>query len=988
MSFSSISSFQSVINKNKNIKYYVNPPTDISLTNITSSSMILTYTDSRTNGFDLTYHASVSPASSFGNGYDFSSNSTIIFLNGLSYNTSYTVTLYATVNTVLSSTQVTTSASTNNNLTLTSQYNGQKIGGGSVTGISYELYTFRSNGNITFSGIGNIYYVLVGGGGGGGSTAGGSGTPGSGAGGVTSGIISFDSSTNTTITVNIGQGGNALGDPTKNGGIYIGYSGGNTTLSYSSTVIQATGGSGGGNAVVGSSGGTSKELTGVTGVTESGSSTNGGASGVSVASITGYTFTLSGETIRPSYTANLASGSGGGNNGNNTPLNNSYGAGQGGTNNVLGAITAFINTGSGAGGERSYINSVSANYSYGGSGIGYLFFSPSLTSLPSYSSFLTITGNYFTSVYGNYTLFTFYGNGTIQPLTKNYKFQTLIVAGGGGGGGGNTTGSGNSGGGGGAGGVGVGNLTFNQNTTYTITIGNGGIGGAANNNGSNGSNTTISGGSINEIANGGGGGGTVGAAGSNGGSGGGSSNNSTVATSNPKGSGTLTYYGNNGNGTVSGGKGGCGGGGASNQGSLSNNTYYGGNGGNGYYWSINGSTYGGGGGGGGMYLDISGYYYGGLGGSGGGGKGGGSVNCYAPSGTPNTGGGGGGGASGGISNGGNGGSGVVVLAILSYQIYWVTTPTSLAISAYTATSITITYGASTTDGSGITYYATTLPTSSTFSSASTSMTLTGLTSNTVYTIYLYAQNIQGYYSTTTSISGSATFSLNDDSALALYYPFNIDASNYATGIAVTDATLINGASINNSNYIVGSGSISFSSSSSQYLSLNSSNINSASFPGTNGLTFSSWFQSNSNGTWARIFDFGNGSDNNNIYLYINNNNIGVGVFIDTTGNTTGYWMQNINGTNYNTNVWYHVAWTLTYSSSNTSTWTVYINGTSEWSSSGYVYPKSIARENNYIGKSNWDDPYWNGNIDDFRCYQRVLSSAEVTDIFNFTPLHI
>jgi hypothetical protein len=111
-----------------------------------------------------------------------------------------------------------------------------------------------------------------------------------------------------------------------------------------------------------------------------------------------------------------------------------------------------------------------------------------------------------------------------------------------------------------------------------------------------------------------------------------------------------------------------------------------------------------------------------------------------------------------------------------------------------------------------------------------------------------------------------SFSLNSDSALVLYYPFDTGILDYATGTGVSDATLQNGASINNSNYIVGTGSISFSSSSSQYLSLNSSSLNSASFPGTNGVSFASWFQSNGNGTWARIFDFGNGSSSNNIYL--------------------------------------------------------------------------------------------------------------------------
>jgi hypothetical protein len=267
-------------------------------------------------------------------------------------------------------------------------------------------------------------------------------------------------------------------------------------------------------------------------------------------------------------------------------------------------------------------------------------------------------------------------------------------------------------------------------------------------------------------------------------------------------------------------------------------------------------------------------------------------------------------------------------------------------------------------------------------------------SNAIYK-YDISGTLQSWSSTVTSPEGvivygnylytsTVYFSLNYDSYLVLYYPFNSNVLNYATGVGVSDSTIQNGASISNTNYKVGTGSLSLSSASSQYLQINSNTLlNSASFPGTNGLTFSSWFQSNGNGTWARIFDFGNGSASNNIYLYINNNTIGAGVYVDGNGNTNGYWIQNINGTNYNTNVWYHVVWTMTYSSSNTSTWTVYINGTSAWSSSGYVYPKSIARTGNYIGRSNWADPYWNGNIDEFRCYTRVLNSTEITALYNY-----
>ena len=35
---------------------------------------------------------------------------------------------------------------------------------------------------------------------------------------------------------------------------------------------------------------------------------------------------------------------------------------------------------------------------------------------------------------------------------------------------------------------------------------------------------------------------------------------------------------------------------------------------------------------------------------------------------------------------------------------------------------------------------------------------------------------------------------------------------------------------------------------------------------------------------------------------------------------------------------------------------------------------------NYLGKSQWNDPYLNGSLDDLRIYSRALSAAEIGEL--------
>lgn len=285
---------------------------------------------------------------------------------------------------------------------------------------------------------------------------------------------------------------------------------------------------------------------------------------------------------------------------------------------------------------------------------------------------ITTSGSCTVSTSGNYKLYTFTSG--YCTFTTNYSVsaETLVVGGGGNGGSGYNSYYGGSGGGGG--GCGIGELYYNSNTTYNITVGNG----ASRSYRStllSGSNSTIIGGSINETAYGGGNG--VGSNGTN--SSGGSSGGSSGATKSikpaTKGTGQLTYYGNSGGFASSGTtdkNGFCGGGGGGGAGGVGgdaypNNAGSGGNGGAGITWFVNNTMYGGGGGGGTSYYstEVSGY-----GGTAYGGAGKAAYydfnynikNGYDA--LPNTGGGGGGGVGAESDYASAGGSGVVIIAVI------------------------------------------------------------------------------------------------------------------------------------------------------------------------------------------------------------------------------------------------------------------------------------------------------------------------------------
>jgi len=145
---------------------------------------------------------------------------------------------------------------------------------------------------------------------------------------------------------------------------------------------------------------------------------------------------------------------------------------------------------------------------------------------------------------------------------------------------------------------------------------------------------------------------------------------------------------------------------------------------------------------------------------------------------------------------------------------------------------------------------------------------------------------------------------------------------------------------------------------------------------TTNFTFAGWVYNNSSGTWTRIFDFGTGTT---VYMFLTvNSNTGVPRFAITTSSSGGE--QGVSGTASFPAGWNHIAVTLLG-----ATATLYINGSSVATNTGMsLTPASLGTTTqNYFGKSQWADPYLNAYIDDFRFYNRALTTVDITLLYNY-----
>ncbi len=192
----------------------------------------------------------------------------------------------------------------------------------------------------------------------------------------------------------------------------------------------------------------------------------------------------------------------------------------------------------------------------------------------------------------------------------------------------------------------------------------------------------------------------------------------------------------------------------------------------------------------------------------------------------------------------------------------------------------------------------------------------------------------------------------------------------------------------NLNHSSASGTIAYSTGKSGNSSLSLNGINSfvqlsPVIANQDEITVSTWVYLMGFANWMRIFDFGNGPDQN-MYLTPRSNNSQLRFAIKNGGVE-----QSLNSTALSLVKWTHVAVTLGKSGA-----AMYVNGVKvDESADITIRPNDFKPVLNYIGKSQYADPLLKGYIDDFRVYNYALSSDEVARlagslIDNVTPVRM
>jgi hypothetical protein len=130
--------------------------------------------------------------------------------------------------------------------------------------------------------------------------------------------------------------------------------------------------------------------------------------------------------------------------------------------------------------------------------------------------------------------------------------------------------------------------------------------------------------------------------------------------------------------------------------------------------------------------------------------------------------------------------------------------------------------------------------------------------------------------------------------------------------------------------------------------------------------------------WGRIFDFGNGTATN-MFLCPQN---GYPYYAIKQSDETGEQSCKSN-LSFKANTWAHVAVTCKFDeTTGIGTMTMYMNGSPVATKSNVtITPASMGTTlQNYIGKSQYNDPSINGLIDDFRIYGRALTTEDIMNL--------
>jgi hypothetical protein len=142
------------------------------------------------------------------------------------------------------------------------------------------------------------------------------------------------------------------------------------------------------------------------------------------------------------------------------------------------------------------------------------------------------------------------------------------------------------------------------------------------------------------------------------------------------------------------------------------------------------------------------------------------------------------------------------------------------------------------------------------------------------------------------------------------------------------------------------------------------------------MTIATWVKLDAASTWSRIFDFGSGTTLN--MFLTPRSGIGTLRFSMTKGGVD----QIVDTDPLPTGEWVHVAVRLSGDQGS-----LYVNGELAGTNNNMTMdPKDFGNTTiNYIGRSQWPDPYLDGSIDEFRIYNYALSELDIKKLYDSTP---
>jgi hypothetical protein len=212
---------------------------------------------------------------------------------------------------------------------------------------------------------------------------------------------------------------------------------------------------------------------------------------------------------------------------------------------------------------------------------------------------------------------------------------------------------------------------------------------------------------------------------------------------------------------------------------------------------------------------------------------------------------------------------------------------------------------------------------------------------------------------------------------AIYYPFNTNVIDTVSSITLSSNT------ISTTIKKVGAGSLDFTSSASYN---NSATTSLAFLTSISAITITHWLYINSYSTSVEYNTYWNIYNTSGFGFYLCSGLSAAGnlsLYI-TLNSGQGFYFTKISGILVPLTTWTHIAYVFTNNGANVS---IYLNGSSVISNTTISNPPfNGASTYNAIGfgTQTGTDFRATGLIDDFRVYNRALTTNEITSIYNYT----